>query len=110
MTFIILLKPYAWEKSGSQVNAKMLSANQIAGFLKNNWRYLKSNWRYKVDFLHAGTYLLKLQMLMWFWDDVVRLAQACPKRLLKLSVGPFSCNLFLFETLLLFCLPCLQVA
>ena len=40
----------------------MLLANQIAGFLN----YLKNYWRYKVDFLHAGSYLLKLQI-----DDVI---------------------------------------
>ena len=28
-------------------------------------KYLKNNWRYKVGILHAGTYLLKLQI-----DDV----------------------------------------
>ena len=46
---------------------------------------------YKIDFLHAGTYLLKLRI-----DDVILYGpvQACPKRLLKLSRGPFSCNLF----------------
>ena len=42
--------------------------------------------------MHAVTYLLKLQV-----DDMILgwHGQACPKRLLKLSGGPFSCNLFL---------------
>ena len=63
----------------------MLLANQIAGFLSFNI----SN--YEVAFLHEGTYLLKLQTV-----DVILggHGQACPKRLLKLSRGPFSYNLF----------------
>ena len=36
VTFMILLKLHVWEKSDSQVNAKMFSANQIAGFLNFN--------------------------------------------------------------------------
>ena len=39
MIFMILLKPHVWEKSGSQVkckNTKILSGNQIAGFLNFN--------------------------------------------------------------------------
>ena len=43
-----------------KLNAKMLSANQIAGFL--NFSISKNNWRCKVHFLHGGTYLLKLQI------------------------------------------------
>ena len=52
--------------------AKMLSANQEAGFLNY---YLKNYQRYKVDFLHAGAYLLKLQI-----DNVIvgGCGQACP--------------------------------
>ena len=40
----------------------------------------KCSW-YKVDFLHAGTFLLKLHI-----DDVILggCGQACPKKLLKL--------------------------
>ena len=60
MTFTILLKPYVWKKSSSLVKCKMLFANETAGFLDFN--YLKNYWRYKVDFLYAGTYLLKLQI------------------------------------------------
>ena len=53
-------------------NGKMLFANQIVGFSK---QYLKKDWRYKIDFLHSGTYLLKLQI-----DDVILgwCGQACP--------------------------------
>ena len=47
-----------------ELNTKMLSANQIAGFL--NFNISKNYWRYKIDFLHADTYLLKLQI-----DDVI---------------------------------------
>ena len=64
MTFMILLKPHVWEKSGSRLNAKLLSANQIAGFLSFN--ISKKYWRYKGYILHAATYLLKLQI-----DDVI---------------------------------------
>ena len=41
---------------------------------------MKNYWRNKVDFLDAGTYLLKLQI-----DNVILggRGQACPKRLLK---------------------------
>ena len=42
-----------------KLNAKMLSPNQIAGFL--NFNISKPIGGYKVDFLHRGTYLLKLQ-------------------------------------------------
>ena len=50
-----------------KVNAEMLSANQIAGFLNSKTSISKINisknyWRYKVDFLHAGTYLVTLQI------------------------------------------------
>ena len=37
VTYMILLKLHAWKKPGSQVKFKMLSINQIAGFL-----YLKN--------------------------------------------------------------------
>ena len=54
MVFMILLK-------------QMLSANQIAGFLNSKTNTSKINiskncWTYKVDFLHAGTYLVTLQI------------------------------------------------
>ena len=38
----------------------MLSAHQIAEFFNFN---ISKTGRYKVDFLHAGTYLLKLQIV-----------------------------------------------
>ena len=59
-----------------KLNAKMLSANHIARFLNSKTQKdLKNYWRYKVDFLHAGTYLLKLQIC-----DVIlhEWGQACP--------------------------------
>ena len=43
-----------------ELNAKLLSANQIAGFLSFN--ISKKYWRYKVDFVRAASYLLKLQI------------------------------------------------
>ena len=46
------------------LNAKMLLANQIAGFL--NFNILKTIGGVKLIFLHTGTYLLKLQI-----DDVI---------------------------------------
>ena len=46
-----------------ELNAKMLSANQIAGF--SNFKISKAIGD-KVDFLHAGIYLLKQQI-----DDVI---------------------------------------
>ena len=61
-----------------ELNANMLSANQIAEFLKLD--IAKTIGCMKLIFLHAGTYLLKLQI-----DDVIlhKWSQACPKRLLK---------------------------
>ena len=65
-----------------KLNAKMLSANQIAGFL--NFSISKTTGGMKLIFLHGGTYLLKLQI-----DDVILVERSqasprCPKRLLKL--------------------------
>ena len=36
MTFVILWKTHVWENLVLELNAKMLSANQIAGFLNFN--------------------------------------------------------------------------
>ena len=47
-----------------ELNAKELSANQIARFLNSN--ISKTIGGAKLTFLHAGTYLLKLQI-----DDVI---------------------------------------
>ena len=60
MSLMILLKPHVWEKSDTRVNAKMLSANQIARFL--NFNTSKTIRGIKLILLHAGTYLLKLQI------------------------------------------------
>ena len=56
-----------------KLNAKMLSANQIAGFL--NFSISKTTGGMKLIFLHGGTYLLKLQI-----DDVILVerSQASP--------------------------------
>ena len=56
-----------------KLNAKMLSAIQIAGFL--NFNISKSVGGIKLFSLHAGTYLLKLQV-----DDVIlhKWGQPCP--------------------------------
>ena len=66
MTFMILLKPHVWEKSS-------LLANQIAGYLNSNSITIEC---IKLIFLHAGTYLLKLEI-----DDVIlhEWGQACPQ-------------------------------
>ena len=65
----------------------MLSTNHIAAFLSFN-----ISKTIGVDFLHAVTYLLKLQI-----DDIILggRGQACPQRLFKLSGGPFICDLLL---------------
>ena len=56
-----------------ELKAKMLSANQIAGFL--NFNISKTIAGIKFDFLHEGAYLLKLQI-----DDVIlhEWVQVCP--------------------------------
>ena len=64
MTSIILLKPHVWEKSGSRVKCRNALNKSVCRIFK--LQYLKNYWRYKVGFLHAGTYLLKIQI-----DDVV---------------------------------------
>ena len=63
-----------------ELNARILSASQNAGFLKFNISKT-FGFSYKGDFLHAFTYLLKQQI-----DDIIlhTWVQACPKRLLKL--------------------------
>ena len=48
------------------LNAEMLSANQIAGFLSQKYIISKTIGVIKLIFLHAGTYLLKPQI-----DDVI---------------------------------------
>ena len=60
MTFMILLKPHVWGKSSSQVKCKNAVCQSHCRIFK--LQYLKNCWRYKVDFLHAGTYLLKLHI------------------------------------------------
>ena len=67
----------------------MISANQIAGFLN-----FISETLLELPVLYAGTFLLKLQI-----DDVIlggrgQAGSGMPKRLLKLSGGPCSCDLF----------------
>ena len=56
-----------------KLNAKMLSANQTAGFL--NFNISKTIGSVELIFWHAGTYLLKLQI-----NDVILggCGQACP--------------------------------
>ena len=75
ITFMIVLKLLVWEKSDSWV--KCQSECRIFKL----W-YMKNYWSYEVDFLHAGTYLLKLQI-----DYVISYEwyQAYPKRLKKLK-------------------------
>ena len=73
MNFMILIKPHVWEKSGSRVKCKNARGQSDCRIFK--LYYLKIYWSYKVDFLRAGTYLLKLQI-----DDVTLggCGQACP--------------------------------
>ena len=77
MPFMILLKPHVWEKSGSRVKCK--------NALDQSDCNLKNYWKYKVEFLHAGTYLLKLHAapcLLKLYIDHVRLGgcgQACQR-------------------------------
>ena len=68
MTFKILLQPHVWENLVLELiklNAKMLLANQIARFLKFNISKTVGSIKL-IFFLHAGTYLLQLQI-----DDVI---------------------------------------
>ena len=67
-----------WEKSGSQVKCKYALGQSDCRILKLD--IAKTIGCIKLIFLHAGTYLLKLQI-----DDVIlhKWSQACPKRLLK---------------------------
>ena len=81
MIFMILLKYYVWEKSGSGVTCKNSPGQSDGRILK--LKYLKNYWRHKVDFLHVDTYLLKLQVDVVVSHGWVRHAQACPKGLLK---------------------------
>ena len=76
VTNMILLKLHAWKKSGSQVKFKnALGQSDCRILISQKLWYLKNYWSYKIDFLHAGTYLLKLQN-----DDVIlnEWGQACP--------------------------------
>ena len=77
-----------------ELNAKMLSANQIAVF--SNFNISKAIGD-KVDFLHAGTYLLKQQI-----DDVIlggggQVWPSMPKCAFKTEWGPFSCDMFIIH-------------
>ena len=82
MTFMILLKLYVWEKSNSQVNCESPLSQPGSGIFK--LYYLKNYQRYKVDFLHAGAYLLKLQIDVIVGGCGQACPQACQKRPLKL--------------------------
>ena len=74
MTFMILLKLYVWKKSDSQVKCKNALCQSDCRIFK--LYYLKDYRRHKVNLLHAGTYLLKLQI-----NNVILggRGQACPK-------------------------------
>ena len=85
MTFNVLLKWHVWEKSGSRVKCKNALRQSDSSIFKLT--YFKNYWRYKVDFLHAGTYLLKLPL-----DDVIlhEWGQACsgmPKEVIKTKIS-----------------------
>ena len=60
MTFMNLLKPHVWGKSGSCVKCKNALGQSDCRIFK--LQYLNNYLRYKVNFAHAGTYLLKLQI------------------------------------------------
>ena len=72
-TFMILLKLHVQRKSGSRVKCKNALGQSDCRIFKLS--YLKNYWRFKVDFLHAGTYLLKVQI-----DDMILggRSQVCP--------------------------------
>ena len=76
MTFMILLKPHVWEKSGSWIKCKNGLSQSDSRIFK--LEYLKSCQRYRIEFLDAGTYLPKLQI-----NDVIlnEWCQACPDML-----------------------------
>ena len=68
--------------------AKMLSANQIAGFFK--LENLLTYMRYQLDFLCVDRHLLLLQIdhaiiawqvqaCLWAWPGILRHAQSVPK-------------------------------
>ena len=88
MTFKILLQPHVWENLVLELiklNAKMLLANQIAGFL--NFNISKNVGSIKLIFLHASTYLLKLQI-----DDVIlngwgQVSPGMPKKALETLIS-----------------------
>ena len=61
MTFMILLKPYVWEKSGSRVKRKNALSQSDCRILE-----LQTVGVTKMIFLHTGVYLLKLQI-----DDMI---------------------------------------
>ena len=70
MTFMILLKLHVWEKLN--IKYKNALGQSDCRILK---QYLKNCQSCKVDFMHAGTYLLKIHI-----DDVIlgRCGEACP--------------------------------
>ena len=73
MTFMILLKPYVWQKFGSQVKCKNALGQSDCRIFKHN--ISKAIEDIHLIFLYAGTHLLKLQT-----DDVILggCSQACP--------------------------------
>ena len=70
---MILLKLHVWEKQCSRGKCKNALGQSDCKIFKLS--YLKNYWSYKVDFLHVGTYLSKLQI-----DDVILggCCQICP--------------------------------
>ena len=81
MIFMILLKPYVWEKFDSQVKCKNTVGQSYSSIFKLS--YLKNYWSCKVDFLPESTHLLKLSI-----DDVilgghVQVGSGMPKEAIK---------------------------
>ena len=82
MTLIILLKPHVWEVS--QVKCKNGLDQSDSRIFK--LYYLKNYWSYKVDFLYAGTYLLRLQIDDVILGEHVQACQSIPNEAIKLKV------------------------
>ena len=99
MTFMIVLKQHVWEKSGSRVNAKMLLANQISGFL--NLKISKTIGGIKWVFLHAALYLIKViswsYKFRWVWSGMTKEAfkTLISQKLIEVESWFCACN-FIF--------------
>ena len=53
----------------------------------------EKQWSYKVDFVHAISYLLKLQIDHAILDEHAQACPGIPKRLLKLNISKSKCKI-----------------